>query len=95
LEWQEKGEYRVVYVVSTTNWLWWIQSPKLFFFFFFHFLAVSDTMVHPKFKTLFIYLFIYVWMVLALMNWHVIEKCFKNFAPSKLGTFGIQTKKKP
>jgi hypothetical protein len=29
------------------------------FFFSFHFLAVSDTMVHPKFK---LYLFIYLFM---------------------------------
>jgi len=72
-------------VVSTTNWLWVDPKSKtrVFFFFFLNFFCVSDTMVHPKFETLFIYLFL--WMVLALVNRHVIDKCFKNFAPSKLG----------
>lgn len=67
-------------MVSTTNWLWVDPKSKTRGFFFF---LVSDTMVHPKFETLFIYLFL--WMVLALVNRHVVDKCFKNFAPSKLG----------
>jgi hypothetical protein len=47
----------------------WIQSPKLGFYLFIYlfiycnfvnFFCVSDTMVHPKFETLFIYLFIFM-----------------------------------